>query len=367
MINVGIVGCGDVAMSSYLPGFKELSDRVRLVAAFDLVEERANAAAGMFDGATAYTDLDSFLAHSGEQRMDMVFNLTPAPLHRDITARALESGHHVYSEKPIAATVDEAQALMRIAEEQGRELFCAPATLVTSRFLWMKELLASGELGDPLFINAQIAGMGPAAWRRYPGDPKVFYSKGVGPLIDTGVYLLHVITGLMGPAKRVQAMGGTVYPERKILIDRLYGETLNVETPDLFSINLDLGDNRYAHVFSSFAVAASKSPIFELYATQGALSVERRQWYNGSGTTDVYRRDESQSGANEGWENDVSPSNPVRTAGILESGVLHALDCLEHGAEPVLTGAHATHVLEIMNAAHHSIQTGEAVDITSDF
>ena len=363
MIRAGIIGCGDVARRAYLPGIRELADRITVAAAFDTIAERAEDVAGMFDGAAPYTSMDDFLGHEGGRGMDLVFNLTPAPLHRQITAQALEAGYHVFSEKPIAATVEEARELVAIAERQDRRLICAPATLVTGRFRWMRDMLAGGEIGRPIMVKTQISGMGPAAWAEYFGDPRVFYQQGVGPLIDTGVYMLHVMTGLMGPATRIQAVGGITIPRREIRIPRFAGEVIDVTTPDLFSINVDFGDGGFGHLFSSFSTPATKAPWFELYAEEGTLSVDPGAWYNGNGPTDVFRL----GGDRPGWEEDVRPSEPVRTDGILESGILHAIQHLEEGEPLVMTAAHATHVLEIMNAAHRSLETGEAVEIETTF
>lgn len=359
MIRAGIIGCGDVARRAYIPGIQEFADRITVVAAFDPAAGRADDIAGMFTGAAAYTALDEFLAHDGG--MDIAFNLTPAPLHREISAKALEAGYHVYSEKPIAATVDEAQELVDIASRTGRELIVAPAIMVTGRFRWMKRLVENRELGRPIAVKSHIGGMGPAGWNEYLGDPRVFYQKGVGPLIDLGVYMLHVMTGLLGPAKRVQAVGGITIPRREITIPRLQGETIEVTTPDLFSINLDFGNETYGHLYSSFAIPQSRAPHFELYAERGAVSVDSQAWHNGNGSSDVYSVDD----ASAGWQT-VTPE-PVATENILESGILHAVDHLESGEPLVLTAEHATHVLEIMSAAHQSTETGESIEITTSF
>jgi predicted dehydrogenase len=358
MIRAGIIGCGDVARRAYVPGIQELGDRITVVAAFDTIEGRAQDIAGLFPGASAYTSMDDFLAHGD---MDLVFNLTPAPLHRDITARAMEAGYRVFSEKPIAATVEQARELVAISENIGKTLICAPATLVTARFRWMSEFLASGAIGRPIAIKAQIGSMGPAAWAEYFGDPRVFYQKGVGPLIDTGVYMLSVMTGLLGPAKRIHAVGGITIPERESTIPRLKGETIQVTTPDLFSINLDFGNETYGHLYSSFAIPQTKAPMFELFAEKGALSVDAMAWYHGNGPTDVFT-----IGSAPGEWKTVTP-NPLPTDGILESGILHAIRHIEEGEPLVMTAEHATHVLEIMNAAHQSLETGEAVAIETTF
>ncbi|MDQ3444295.1 MAG: Gfo/Idh/MocA family oxidoreductase [Chloroflexota bacterium] len=365
-IRVGIVGCGFIAQYTYLPVLAEIgAERVEVVAAFDTVQERVDVALETFPQASGYTSYDAFLGHEGG--IDLVFNLTPAPLHRDITARALEAGVNVYSEKPIAATLDEAKELTAIAHDKGLALFVAPSTTTTARMLYIKDRIDNGDFGHAHTIKAHIGGMGPAVWRTYSGDPKVFYRKGVGPLVDVGVYMLHTMTGIFGPATRVEAVGGIVYPERTILIERMFGEKITVESPDVLSINLEFAGGRFAHLFTSYAVPASKAPFFELYGTLGSASIAQRQWYDGNGTTDFYFRDETAGGASEGWQEDVETPNPLPIGGILESGILHAVDALENGTPNALTPEHATHVLEIMNGAVSSAETGDPVVLTTMF
>ncbi|MGI8963427.1 MAG: Gfo/Idh/MocA family protein [Thermomicrobiales bacterium] len=363
-IRVGVVGCGFIAQYTYLPALAEIgAARVDVVAASDTVRERVDIALDQFPGATGYTSYDEFLAHDGG--MDLVFNLTPSPLHREITAQALEAGCHVYSEKPIAATFEEAEELTGIARDNGLSLFAAPSTTTTARMVSIRSRIENGEFGHAHTIKAHIGGLGPAIWREYSGDPMVFYGKGVGPLIDVGVYMLHAMTGLFGPATRVTAVGGIVYPERTSLTDTTLGEKITVETPDLLSINLDFENDRYAHLFTTYAVPATKAPMFELYGTLGSASIGGGQWYDGNGATDFYFRDELNVG--DGWQNDVATPNPLPLGGILESGMLHAFDCLENGSKNVLTPEHATHVLEIMLGALSSAESGEAVKLATTF
>lgn len=366
VINVGIIGCGDVATHSYMPGLNALGDRARVVAVFDIVQERVDNALTVHSGATGHTDYDEFLAHSGD-RMDLVFNLTPAPLHREITAKALEAGYSVYSEKPIASTLGEARDLVEIADAKGLHFFCAPAMAVTARMLWLKDYIYSGAIGNPYFIKSHHAGMGPASWRSYSGDPRVFYTPKVGPLIDLGVYQLHAMTWLFGPARKVNAVGGIMNPTRKLLQPAFFGEDIPVQAPDLYSINIEFDDNRYGNLFNSFAMPASKSSMFELYGSMGAVVIGGHQWYDGNGGTDIYVRDESVHGEAEGWNNDTPVPNPIETSGILESGILHAVDVMTSGVENLLTAAHAEHVLEIMLAAGDSLESGETIGIESTF
>jgi predicted dehydrogenase len=243
----------------------------------------------------------------------------------------------------------------------------APSTMTTARMVWLKERVANGDFGHAHTIKAHIGGMGPAAWKEYTGDPRVFYKKGVGPLIDLGVYMLHTITGLFGPATSVAAVGGIVYPERTLLQDRFAGEQVTVETPDVLSINLTFKENRFATLFTTYAVVGTKAPMFELFGTEGAASVAARQWYSGNGSTDFLFVTNGPSGRGAEWEEDVPTPNQLPIDGILESGILHAINVVENGGVNILSPEHATHVLEIINGALASAETGEPVTLTTTF
>lgn len=365
MKQLGIVGCGDVAFRTYIPGLQALADRATVTACFDVIPERAERASAKFPAARAYTDLDAFLAHPD---LDAVLNLTPAPFHASTTREALAAGLHVFSEKPIAGSIEEGQQLAEQARGAGKLLLCAPATMVTDRFTWIKELIDAGRLGDLTLGSSQMASMGPAGWRDYTGDPAVFYAPGVGPVLDLAVYALHALTGLFGPAKRVQAFAGIAIPERDVLIPRLAGQKITVTTDDIVMIQLDFGENRFAQVLSSFAVPASQAPALEIHGSGGTISLSTAQWYDQAGPVDLYLRDNSFLGV-EGWLRGVRPPNPVGAAGehLIAAGPRHFVDCLSGEAEPVLTAEHAIHVLDIVMSAQCSAREGKAVELQTTF
>ncbi len=365
MINLGVVGCGDVAFRTYFPVIPLLEERgmARVVACCDPQAERAERAIARFPDARAYTRYEEFLSHDG---MDGVLNLTPAPFHRDTTATTLEAGLHVYSEKPLASSVDAAQELITLADRRERLLLCAPAVMVARRFAWLREVLAAGRIGRPTLAVAQMANMGPAAWRGYTGDPAVFYGADVGPLLDTGVYVLHAITGLLGPATRVQALGGIAIPRREVLIPERLGQTVEVGANDHMLLHLDFGANIFAQVLSSFAVPRSKAPSLELHGTEGSLSIRLETWYDSNGPTDFFLRDGGPLGV-EGWLNDVFPPDPSPFTNLIASGVPHFVGCIGGTEKPVLTADHATHVLEIILKVTRSASEGRAVELTTTF
>jgi predicted dehydrogenase len=365
VIGLGIIACGDVAFRTYIPGILPHAGRATVTATFDPIRARAERAAALFPAATAYTEFESFLAHDG---MHGVFNLTPATFHSAVNRAALEAGLHVFSEKPVGATVQDGQALAALAGERGRLLLVAPATMATDRFTWIKALIDSGRLGKLTAGTGQMANMGPASWRGYTGDPAVFYSKEVGPVLDTAVYVLHGLTGLFGPARRVQAFSGIAIPEREVLIPRLLGQKVTVEAPDIVMIHLDFGGTRFGQVLSSFAVPASNTPAMEIHGAKGSVSIGMHAWYDATGPVDLFFLDETPLGA-AGWIRGVSNPTPAGPTGenLIGAGPRHFIDCIAGVAEPILTAEHAIHVLDIIHAAQRSAEQGKAMEIETTF
>jgi predicted dehydrogenase len=360
MIKLGVIGCGDVAFRRYLPALAELTSDVAVAACCDPDLERAERAAALFGDARSYASYQELLQHP---QLDAVINLTPAPLHREIVGAALDARLHVYSEKPLANDVAEGQALIAQARRQGRLLLCAPGVLTTSRFQYLRELLDDGRIGRPTLATAQMTNMGPANWREYTGDPAVFYSAAVGPLIDTGVYALHGITGLLGPARRVQALGGIAIPQRTIAAGPFAGRAIEVAANDHMLLQLDFGANTFAQLLSSFAVMATRAPVMELHGTLGSLSLS--DWYNPNGPIELFVRDDPGV-----WPGSWSTLTPPTKSGfthLIDTGVAHFVACLRGEVEPLLTAEHACHVLEIMLKAREAAQTGQTIELETTF
>ncbi len=122
MLKVGVVGVGDVAHKSYLPGLHAPDEGIVLQAVCDLVRERAES--GREFGAQAvYTDVAEMLAR---EDLDLVLVLTPLLTHAPIVRQVLEAGVHCYSEKPLTLSRREADELAERAEDNGVLLLCAP-------------------------------------------------------------------------------------------------------------------------------------------------------------------------------------------------------------------------------------------------
>jgi predicted dehydrogenase len=356
-LRIGLVGCGDVARRHYVPALAGMADRVRVASVMDARGDSAQALAGEIadwsPDARAFDDLAAMLASGG---LDAVIDLVPAPLHGRVNQTILDAGVALYSEKPIASDVAEADRLIETASRQGVRFLCAPGEAVTSRVRWLDELVRSGRYGRATLAVAHHADPGPAAWREYTGDPRPFYRPGVGPVIDHGVYRLHQLTTILGPVARVQAMGAIGVPTRVVRGGPLTGQRIDVTTPDHILINLEFANGALGQLLASFGTAATRAPWLEVHLETATVSFGG-QSYERDAPVSIYVDDDSPA-AREGWTHGVDV--PRDDVGVVESGVRHFVDVLAGDAEPLLTAEHARHVLDIIVKAYASIEDGAA-------
>src|SRR5690349_7540339 len=111
---IGVVGCGNVAMQVYLPGLSRLAQegKLELAAVCDSVEERVQTAARQCGVERAFVDYGDMLACDD---IDIIANLTPMQAHTSCTLQALAAGKHVYTEKPITGTLEDANRVIDAA------------------------------------------------------------------------------------------------------------------------------------------------------------------------------------------------------------------------------------------------------------
>jgi predicted dehydrogenase len=354
-LRIGIVGCGDVAYRHYLPALAEMAADVRITALVDSRLDAARAAAasveGWSPGARPYGDLEAML---GDGDLDAVIDLAPAPSHGEINQTVLDAGLHLYSEKPLASSIVDADRLIDTAAANGLTFLCAPGVAATRRFAWLTDIVRSERYGRATLAVAQHADPGPAAWREYTGDPRPFYREGVGPVFDHGVYRLHAMTAILGPVRRVQSMGSISSPTRLVRGGPLTGQTIEVTTADHVLINMDFANGSLGQLLASFGTASTLAPWLEVHLTRATISFGG-QSHDKDAPVSLYLDDDSPA-ATEGWQHEIDV--PAEPWAVVETGVHHFIDCLHGAAKPILTAEHARHVLDITLKAYASIADG---------
>lgn len=367
-MKIGILGTGMIATSrlGYLPGMKHLEAKFIPWAVCDPAVERARKIADEYGIPEVYSDLDEMLERSP---IDVILNLTPIPLHGPLTLRALEAGRHVVSEKPLATSMADADAIIGTARTAGLTVVCAPPNMLYPNRIEAKRLIAEGAIGKVCFARVRSSHGGPASGN-WPMDPTWFYQEGSGPLFDMGVYGLHDITGILGPAKRVSGFSGITEPVRVVRGGPFAGKKIEVTADDNTVMMLDFGESTFAFVDATFNVNDAKSPQIEIFGRTGTLNVPTaREQMQGAPQLDLY--DIGPAPGQGKWSPVESPAlasayervTLVQRALVVE----HLVDCVREGRQPVLSAEHARHVLEIMVKAIESARSGRVLELTTTF
>jgi len=364
-LRVGVLGAGMIATIGYgyLPHLGKIRDRVELVAIAARRLDQARAVAEAHEIGLAVESLDELLALD----LDAVVNLLPGPAHFSASKRILQAGRHLITEKPITGTLAEADELLDLADRSGLHVVAAPADMLASEWSRARDLVARGALGKVAFARVQSSHAGAAALS-WPVDPSQFYQEGVGALLDLAVYGITQVTGVLGPARRVSALSGITVPERLVRGGPFDGMTIPVSAPDNNLILLDFGEATFAVVDGTFNVVGSKSPRMEVFGLEGTLLVNRDDV--GAPPVELYRLDAAPGMA--GW---ISPQTyEIFQVGSdrfaeLARGVLieHLADCIRDGVQPIASGRHARHVLEVMLAAQQSAREDRVIDLVTSF
>jgi predicted dehydrogenase len=339
-VRCAVVGCGDVLRKyqATLPRYPLL----RVVRCADLVRERAERGAAGFPGAIACAAEDVFT----DSDVELVINLTPPQSHAEISMQALRSGKSVYSEKPLAADLAAASALLTEARERAVVIGCAPDTFLGTAGRVARRLIDEGQIGRPLGATAMMLSPG---HERSCATPEVFYRRGAGPMLDMGVYYVTMLVSLLGPVRRATGMtgggmtGGGMTgggpPARTIDVGPRAGRTFAPEVA--------------THVVASFDVWGTEAPHIEIYGTDGALVLPDPNFFAGPVRL---RRARSSS-----WETIPLAADGVAGRGTGIADMAHWLRGLS--ASQRASGALGYHVLEIMETIERA--GGSARDLES--
>lgn len=258
---IGIVGAGDVT-NLYLPGIAPFRS-IELAACVDLDADRAAALSAR--GGFPAVSLEELLA---DPTIDIVLNLTPPAAHAAVSRAAIRAGKHVYSEKPLATTLDDARTILAEARDAGVRIGAAPDTFLGGGLQTARALIDDGAIGTPIAATASVAHLGPESWHPNPG---IFYSIGGGPLLDVGPYYATALVSLLGPIIAVSAVGRGVGTERPIGSGPRAGMTVLAEVPTTAIAALAFESGAVGGLTASFDVIGSEAPHFEIHGTAGSL------------------------------------------------------------------------------------------------
>jgi predicted dehydrogenase len=197
-LRVGLVGLGRIFDLNCL-GYRRNAG-AEVVALCDSREDRLRERQALFPGAAVFQDYEAFLRHG----LDVVEVLTPHPAHCDMVVAALRAGAHVSVQKPMAMTLEEADAMIAAARTAGRHLKVFENFLFYAPLVKARQLLDAGAIGRPLHFRMKtLSGNRELGWPVPPETQRwrheLMDRDAGGPLIfDHGHHMLAVAYWLFG-------------------------------------------------------------------------------------------------------------------------------------------------------------------------
>jgi predicted dehydrogenase len=322
-IGVAVIGAG-MAGRSHAAGYRTASTlygeglpEVRLVAVADVNPAFATDTARRFGYERAETGWEA-VAEAPD--VDVVSVVVANPLHREIVEGMLAAGKHVLCEKPMAPTVEDAEAMVAAAKASGRETGIGFVFRRSPAIAAIRDQVASGAIGRPLHFNGHywcdygVDPRAPMSWR-YKGGP------GSGALSDIGSHLIDLAEFVCGPIQSVRGAAlPTVIGERALPLGAAVGHaaaelsdvTEPVENEDLVSFTASFASGAAGTLSASrVAYGLANSLGFEVFTERGAATFDLAR------AGEFGFADPAPAGPTQGYRQVlVGPAHPYLTGGL---------------------------------------------------
>ncbi|OPA75601.1 dehydrogenase [Paenibacillus selenitireducens] len=340
---LGIVGFG--GMGSQHGRMLEDNQKIRVVSVCDLKADRLEA--GRELGYKTYEAFEDILQ---DAEVDIILLATPNHLHKDMAIDAFEAGKHVICEKPVTLNADEMRDIIAATERTGRKFMVHQNRRWDNDYLTVKKIFDEQLIGDVFNVESRIHGS-----RGIPGDWRHVKAYGGGMMLDWGVHLIDRII--------------MMFNEK---LSKLYCEFSYVwkdECDDGFKLLLTFESGKTA-LIEVGTLNYQSLPHWYVCGTEGTASI--RGW-NLEGEMmrleSFEEKDAKPIVAGAGFTKTMAPRGEDSVVKlplpIVESDVrefyANFIDVIEGHAEPFIKNEEVLHIMEIIDAAFVSAETGEVI------
>lgn len=372
-LGIGVAGCGSTGIQSVCQHtvFPDECDLVYTAAVMDPVPGRAKYVAEKFNVPHYYTSYEELLA---DPTVDIVTLASPIGVHFEQGMAAIHAGKHVHFNKTMTVSTEEATIMIEEAKKYNVKLVSSPGQMTSPALRRMRKAILTGEIGIPSWTIGGSEGV--LLWHCWQpnrdlgeGMPKIdptwyFKQPAGGPIWDCTVYALHAMTGIYGPAKRVTALSGQRYHDYEF-----DGKHIDSEVDDSTQMILDFGDAFFGVVYTSLKGDFGNHNGFSTitFGTEGRIMDGKIVGRNG----EVQLYDPQNLDLKFIRDNMGMPHLNDHQVHLGESHIFEDInqlaDWILNDIPPYGTVEHARHVIEIIEAAYKSAETGHVVDLHTTF
>jgi len=348
-VRLAVVGLGTISELALPPYVGD--EAVEIVGLCDLDPVRVARWHAVFPDALATTDVEEVLRVDA----DVVDVLVPTPLHGDVVCRVLDAGFHVQVQKPIARTLEDADRMLATAARTGATLRVLEDYVFYPPLVALREVLESGEIGEPAGLHMKIVATGRGGWD-VPMSSYVWQFEqardGRGMLVfDHGWHQLAIAMWLLGPIERIFGWLGETEIVPGIVMDA--PSTLVWQHASGVRAVLDITFAPDTFFHSDHYTGDER---VELTGTKGFVRCNRISAYGIQEPSLVVYRD---------GETRARHALPDRLPDSFAASAAHGLAHFrgETAGDPLMSGAVAREVLVALLGALESAQRGTPVDL----
>ena len=277
-IGIGLIGTGFMGKSHALAWHTvkatfgtSLTPRLEMLCEAD--EDLARQKADEYGFAHAITDWQALVS---DPRVDVVSITTPNSLHRDMAIAALEAGKHVWCEKPMALTVEDAEAMTKAAAKSGTKTLLGYNYVRNPALQHARRLIQEGAIGRIVDFRGQVD-------EDYLANEDLTWTwrcridqGGLGVLGDITCHLVSLAHYLVGDITDLSATIETAYPTRPLGDGS--GQSGAVENEDI-AHSLVKFENGIKGILASSRVAWGRKNVIrvEIHGTKGMICFDQER------------------------------------------------------------------------------------------
>jgi predicted dehydrogenase len=235
-IGVGLVGVGSWARYGHIPALRLLHE-YEIVAVSSRSAERAAQIAVEYAIPHHFGDTLDLVNHP---EVALVVVLPPAPEHAAVVKVACDAGKDVFCEWPLTTGTSDSEALLALVEAAGIRHVVGLQRTVGASSRYLRDLLASGEIGKLRSVRMQVS-MPSFGAARPPGLAWTLAADNFSHVLSIyGGHFMHLLFSAVGPPRTLSAIVRTQFPELTLSAT---GESRPNETPDGIVIQGELEDS----------------------------------------------------------------------------------------------------------------------------
>jgi predicted dehydrogenase len=328
-----IVGLGSLAINQILPAFAKC-EKSKVVALVSGHPDKAQKLAARYGvSAKNIYNYQTYDTLKDNPEVDVIYVVLPNSMHPEYTVRGHQAGKHVLTEKPMATSAADCEAMIAAARTAGRKLMVAYRCRYEPFNKEMIRMAREQELGP---VKAVVADHGfnigdPTQWRLKKA------MAGGGSLMDIGIYSLQAARYITGEEPT----------EINALLYSTPGDVRFQEVEETINFQLRFPSGALANCTSSYGYAGQNK--YRVIATKGWFELEPATSYTG------LRMKVRRSGATE--DRDL----PQRDHFALEMD--HMSECVMENKDPLTPGEEGLRDLRLMTAIYEAARSGKTVKV----